>query len=128
MPEVVGIQFIKGGGVFYYRAPSEQLALDSLCVVESEHGMQMARVVRGQRSLSEDRTRGGLHNVLRAASPRDQEQYKKNERREQDAYRLCRRKVLEKNLQMKLVDVNFTLDGRKAVFFFTAENRVDFRE
>jgi len=128
MPEVVGVKYLKGGGVYYFLTPKERLPLDSFCVVEGEHGLQIARVVRASHSIPSDRLPDNLRAIVRVASGRDHEQWKRNQKKEQDAYRLCRKKVQEKGLQMKLVDVSYTLDGRKAIFFFTAESRVDFRE
>jgi cell fate regulator YaaT (PSP1 superfamily) len=128
MPEMVGVQYLKGGGVYYFLTPKERLALDSFCVVEGEHGVQMARVVRGSKHVEEDHLPQNIRPIVRAASARDHEQLNKNYKKERDAYRLCRQKVQEKDMLMKLVDVSYTLDGRKAIFYFTAENRVDFRE
>lgn len=129
MQEVVGVQFLKGGCVYYYRAPQEGgLALHTLVVVESDHGLQLARVVRGCCRLSEKQAGANLRAIVRVATLRDQEQQRRNDQKEQEGYRLCRQKIQDRDLKMKLVDVTYTLDGRKAVFFFTAENRVDFRE
>lgn len=129
MQDVVGVQFLKGGCVHYYRAPQETaFPLHTVVVVESDHGLQLARVVRGCCRLNEKQSGANLRSIVRAATLRDQEQQHRNELKEQEAYRLCRQKVQDKDLKMKLVDVTYTLDGRKAVFFFTAENRVDFRE
>jgi cell fate regulator YaaT (PSP1 superfamily) len=129
MQDVVGVQFLKGGCVYYYRAPQEgALPLHTVVVVESDHGLQLARVVRGCCRLQEKQAGANLRSILRVATMRDQDQQQRNELKEQEAYRLCRQKVQDKDLKMKLVDVTYTLDGRKAVFFFTAENRVDFRE
>ncbi|MCK5217983.1 hypothetical protein KAR10_00575 [bacterium] len=128
MPEVTGIQLVKGGRVFYSLWSGKRLELDSFCVVETKYGPNMARVVRPKCILSEDRIAESTRRILRPATDRDQEQFKNNERREKEARRICRKKILEKGLSMKLVDVSYTLDARKAVFYFTAENRVDFRE
>ena len=128
MPEMIGVQYLKGGGVCYFLTPKERLALDSFCVVEGEHGLQMARVVRAGKIVAEAQMPQNIRPIVRVATGRDHEQLKKNNKKEIDAYRLCRKKVQEKDMQMKLVDVSYTLDGRKAIFYFTAENRVDFRE
>jgi len=128
MPEVVGVQLVKGGGVFYYQPLEKRLQTGTICVVEAEHGLHAGRVVHPLLEVPEKGLNGPLPKILRLATPRDCEQLKQNERKEREAYRLCRKKVKEKNLAMKLVDVTYPLDGRKAVFFFTAENRIDFRE
>ncbi|MCD4814574.1 hypothetical protein K8S19_12900 [bacterium] len=128
MPEVIGVQLLKGGGVHYFLAINEKLSLDAFCVVEGEQGLQIARVVRAAREIPENRVHATMKRIVRAATGRDHEQLKKNTKKEQEAHKLCREKVTRKKMQMKLVDVSYTLDSRKAVFFFTAENRVDFRE
>lgn len=128
MSEVVSVQFPEGGKQYYYLAPGPRLKVDTLCVVETEFGPALARVVKLNPPRADRKGLGPLRRVLRVATARDLEQRKHNERLERDAYRLCRQKVLEKKLAMKLVDVVYTLEGRKAIFFFTSENRVDFRE
>jgi cell fate regulator YaaT (PSP1 superfamily) len=128
MADVVGLQFMKGGGVYYYLPLDKPLKTGTLCVVEAEHGLYVAKVIHAQLQIQDRFLQGNLPRILRVATPRDNEQMKTNERREKEAYRLCRKKVKEKKLAMKLVDVTYTLDGRKAVFYFTAENRIDFRE
>jgi len=128
MSEVVGVQFLEGGKIHLYLSPGPRLKVDALCVVETEHGPTIARVARINVPQLDRKAGGPMRRVLRTATPRDMEQRKNNERLERDAYRLCRQKVQEKKLAMKLVDVAYTLEGRKAIFYFTAENRVDFRE
>ncbi len=128
MSDVVGIQLLEGGKVQYFLAAGQDLKIDTWCVVETEHGPGVGRVVKSR--VTEPDAKGGesLRRVVRHATPKDMEQIRQNERLERDAYRLCRKLVLDKNLSMKLVDVTYTLDGRKAIFYFTSENRVDFRE
>lgn len=128
MTEVVGLQSLKGGKANYYLPQGRKLALETVCVIETEHGLNLARVVKINRNIGDDRAGGNLRKVLRVASVRDRELYDQNQAREQEAFRIAQRKIQERKLPMKLVDVTYTLDSRKAVFFFTAENRVDFRE
>ncbi len=126
MMEMVLVQFLKGGKLYPYAASGLDLKIGALCVVEGEQGPAVARVVRVNPAAAQEN--GGRRRVLRLVHNRDLEQLRHNERLERDAYRLCRNKVKEKNIPMKLVDVTYTLEGRKAVFYFTSENRVDFRE
>lgn len=130
MPEVIGIQLIKGGLVHYYYPAKngDQLHLHDFCVVETEHGLQMAKVVHPVKQISKKYLPEKLKPVLRAATKNDHDQFSKNEQKAKEAYKFCRQKVIEKKLDMKLVDVAYALDARKAVFYFTADNRVDFRE
>lgn len=129
MSDIVCVQFREGGKPQNYLSNDLELKTNALCVVETEHGPAVARVVRPHRVLSERKQLPGpLRRVLRLATPRDLELIRTNDRLEREAYRLCGQKIEERQLPMKLVDVNYTLEGRKAVFYFTAENRVDFRE
>lgn len=129
MSEIVCVQFREGGKPQNYLSNNLELKVNTLCVVETEHGPAVARVVHPHRVLSDRKQLPGpLRRVLRLATPRDLELIRTNDRLEREAYRLCGQKIEEKNLPMKLVDVTYTLEGRKAVFYFTAENRVDFRE
>ena len=128
MLDMVGIQLLEGGKVQYYLTSGQPVKLDSLCVVETEHGPSMGRVVKTHITLPDSKEPEPLRRIIRSAQPKDLEQIRHNEELEREAYRLCRKLVLDKGLSMKLVDVVYTLDARKAIFYFTSENRVDFRE
>ncbi|NTV52060.1 MAG: hypothetical protein HGA76_03475 [Candidatus Firestonebacteria bacterium] len=128
MLDVVGVQLLEGGKVQYYLTAGQPVKLDSLCVVETEHGPGMGRVVKTRINLPQTKETEPLRRILRTAQAKDLEQVRHNEQLERDAYRLCRKLVQDKGLSMKLVDVSYTLDARKAIFYFTSENRVDFRE
>jgi len=128
MLDVVGIQLLEGGKVQYFLTAGQPVKLDSLCVVDTEHGPCMGRVVKTKITLPDAKETEPLRRILRTAQAKDLEQVRHNELLEREAYKLCRKLVLDKALSMKLVDVTYTLDSRKAIFYFTSENRVDFRE
>mgnify|MGYP006298890717 CR=1 FL=1 len=128
MADIVSVQFPRGGKPFFCLTGGATYPVDSFCVLESDHGPAVAKVVRRHGVLPNRKRLGHLRRVLRGASTQDLEYYDRNRRREREAYRLCRQLIDKKRMVMKLVDVAYTLEGRKAVFFFTAENRVDFRE
>ncbi len=130
MPEVIGMQMMKGGMVHYcYPAKnSDQLNLYDYGVVESEHGPQLGKVIHPLKQMDRNVLPEKIKPLLRKATDKDMAQFEANIKKEKEAYKLCRQKALEKKLAMKLVDVSYSLDARKAVFYFTAENRVDFRE
>jgi cell fate regulator YaaT (PSP1 superfamily) len=128
MISVTSVRFPNTGGVHHFRKPEFGLRLNQYCVVETERGMHLAQVVRGEEKLPENFLNRELKHIVRPASERDMEQHAKNLERERDAHRLCRKKIQEHKLPMKLAGVNYTLDGKKAIFYFTAENRIDFRE
>lgn len=121
---------MKGGMVHYYYPAknNDHLNLYDFAVVENEHGPQLSRVVHPLKQVAKDMLPEKIKPLLRKATDKDLAQFETNTKKEKDAYKLCRQKALEKKLAMKLVDVSYSLDARKAVFYFTAENRVDFRE
>jgi cell fate regulator YaaT (PSP1 superfamily) len=128
MLDIVGVQLLEGGKVQYYLTSGLPVKLDSLCVVETEHGPSMGRVVKTKLKLPDAKETEPLRRILREAQAKDMEQVRHNTQLEREAFRLCRQLALDKGLSMKLVDVAYSLDARKAVFYFTSENRVDFRE
>lgn len=97
-------------------------------IAEAEKGEDLGIVNQLGSMLERKKSDDIIRNIVRKPTARDLEQYRDNRRREFDAYQLCRRKVGEHNLEMKLVDVEYQFDGQKITFYFTADKRVDFRE
>lgn len=128
MSEVVGVQFQEGGKVSYFLVADLKPQVDSLYVVETEHGSMIGRVTRLNCPKPSGEEARHLRRIVRLANAADLEHWQRNRKLESDAFWLCQRHIQEKKMPMKLVDVNYNLEGRKAVFYFTSENRVDFRE
>jgi cell fate regulator YaaT (PSP1 superfamily) len=125
--KVAGIRFSPAGKILHYIAEDLALEPGDKCVAESDNGLEVATVVIPPRTLSLDPQQQPFKPILRKASARDLEQAEGYSQRAADALHLCRRRVQETGLPMKPVGVDFTLDGRKAIFYFTADERVDFR-
>lgn len=125
--EVVGLRFKPTGKIVQYTANGLALYRGEKCVAESEHGIEMATVVLAPHAMDLQAEQHDLKPVLRKASMRDFEQAEALSQRAKDAFALCRQRIQELDLPMKLVSVDFTLDGRKAILYFTAADRVDFR-
>jgi len=125
--EVVGLRFKPSGKIVQYTANGLALYRGEKCVAESESGVEMATVVLTPRAVDVQAEQHDLKPVLRKATRRDFEQAEALSQRARDAFALCRRRIQEVDLPMKLVSVDFTLDGQKAIFYFTAADRVDFR-
>lgn len=97
-------------------------------IVETARGIEYGTVVGDPREVSEDRVVQPLKPVLRIATKRDMEQEAANKQKEKDAFKICLEKIKKHNLEMKLIDAEYTFDNNKVLFYFTADGRIDFRE
>jgi len=129
MKTVVGLKFKNSGKLYYFSpAPSAVYKRDMHVIVETSKGLECATVVYPLLEVEDDKIVAPLKPVIRIANERDEEQLRRNKERRSEAMRTCKEKIAEHGLEMKLVDCEFTFDGSKVVFFFTADARVDFRE
>lgn len=128
MVKIVSVKF-KNGGKPYYFAPGKDTYEKGMgVIVETAKGLEYATVVTPEDEVDESRVVSPLKPVVRIATKRDEEQVKRNLERRGEALKTAQEKIAARGLDMKLVDCEFAFDGSKVVFFFTAENRVDFRE
>lgn len=127
MAKVVGVRF-KNAGKLYYFSPADlwPLAGDDV-IVETARGIEYGTVILGIREVSDDLLAQPLMPVLRIADENDRRHMKEIEVYQKEAFDICKRKIEDHNLDMKLVNVEETFDGGKILFYFTASNRVDFR-
>jgi cell fate regulator YaaT (PSP1 superfamily) len=125
--EVVGLRFKPAGKILQYDAQGLALYRGEKCVAESENGLEIATVVLAPHAVELPSGQHDLKAVLRKATLQDFEQAEALGQRGKEAFTLTRNRIREVGLPMKLVSVDFTLDGQKAIFYFTAADRVDFR-
>lgn len=128
MIKVVGIRFKPAGKIYYFDPGQFQIELDNSVIVETVRGLEFGKVVIGNREIPEQEAVLPLKKVIRLATQEDEAQMEINRGKEIEAKETCLRKIIEHNLPMKLIDVEYTFDGSKVIFYFTAEGRVDFRE
>ncbi|HHV64980.1 MAG TPA: stage 0 sporulation family protein [Peptococcaceae bacterium] len=128
MVKVVGIRFKKAGKIYYFLPGNQDLKVGDNVIVETARGMEFGKVVLPLREVPDEEIVAPLKEVLRKATPEDEEQDRINAKKEKDAFQICLTKIAAHNLPMKLIDVEYTFDGNKIIFSFTAEGRVDFRE
>ena len=128
MATVIGVRFKRAGKVYYFDPGEVWPRPDTDVVVETSRGIEMGRVVTGAREVDDDQIVAPLKKVVRIATAEDIERDRTNEIKEHDAHRICVDKIAEHKLEMKLVSVEYTFDGSKIIFYFTANGRVDFRE
>lgn len=128
MTEIIGVRF-KSVGKVYYFAPGElTIEAGSKVIVETARGVECGEVVFGNKEVPDEEIVAPLKTVIRVATEDDFRQIEKNKLKEKDALAICEEKILKLGLNMSLVDVECTFDNSKLLFYFTAENRVDFRE
>lgn len=128
MAKVVGIRFKKAGKIYYFLPGGHDLKPDDNVIVETARGMEFGKVVLPLREIPMEEVVSPLKEVLRKATAEDEEQFSCNEKKEKEAFQICITKIAAHGLPMKLIDVEYTFDGNKIIFSFTAEGRVDFRE
>lgn len=128
MKNIVGIRFKKTGKVYFFDPGYIQLNLKDKVVVETSMGEDIGEVVINKRNIEEDKLTKPLKKVIRLANPKDLKRLAENAEKEKKAFKVCQQKIKEYNLNMNLVEVEFRFDNSKAIFYFTADGRIDFRE
>ena len=128
MATIVGIQFQKNGKIYNYDVNNLDIHQDEYVIADTSHGIDLGQVVVGCRQLSEEEANGlQLKKIIRAATEADLQTSSENRKKEREAYEICQKKIAEHKLDMKLVSVEYAFDNSKALFYFTANGRVDFR-
>jgi len=125
---VVGVRFKPAGKIYYFDSEELELKAGDAVIVETIRGVEYGEVAIGRREVAEDKLVLPLKKVIRRADEVDRATYKSNQQKEAEALEICKKKVREHKLPMRLIDVEYTFDMGKIIFYFTAENRVDFRE
>ncbi len=128
MYNVVGVRFKKAGKIYYFDPGDLLVDKDEFVIVETVRGVEYGRVVVAKKQVEEHDVVLPLKKVLRLADQKDRHIVEENKQAATEAYTVCCEKVNEHQLDMKLVDVEYTYDRNKVIFYFTADGRVDFRE
>ena len=128
MAKVVVIKFKGNCKPYYFTDGGLSLKRGQNVVVETSRGLEFGYVVLAEKEVEDDKLVSPLKPVVRVATPQDEEAVRRNEERRPEALKICKERIAAHNLPMKLIDCEFTFDGTKVIFTFTAEHRVDFRE
>ena len=128
MKKVIGVRFRTAGKVYFFDPLDLDIKKGSHVIVETARGIEYGTVVGDIREVEDDKVVAPLKPVLRVATAKDDEQEKKNKEKEKDAFKICLEKIKKHELEMKLIDAEYTFDNNKVLFYFTADGRVDFRE
>ncbi len=128
MAEIIGVRFKSVGKVYYFEPGALDLSLGDQVIVETSRGTECGTVVIAPKTIPDEELTKPLKRVTRKATPEDLKRIQDNHEKEKQAFQLCSQKIAKHKLDMKLVDVEFTFDNNKILFYFTADGRVDFRE
>ena len=126
--EVIGVRFKEVGKIYYFDPDNIKFTLGQKVIVETSRGVECGEVAMANRIISDENIVKPLKKVMRPATAEDLKTVEENAEREKQAFEVCAQKIAEHNLEMKLVDVEYTFDNNKILFYFTADGRVDFRE
>lgn len=128
MTKVIGVRFRQAGKVYYFDPLDMNINRGDNVIVETARGVEYGRVVLGVREIEDDKIISPLKPVTRIATPEDAEKEQENRIKEKEAFKLCLEKIQKHELEMKLIDAEYTFDNNKLLFYFTADGRIDFRE
>ena len=128
MADVVGVKFKDVGKMYYFSPGKNRVNVGDHVIVETARGLEFGTVCREQTTVNDSELVAPLKNIIRIATEADQKKHEENLAKKDNALRLCQEKIDAHGLEMKLIDVEYTFDNSKVVFYFTADGRVDFRE
>lgn len=128
MVKTVGVRFKKAGKIYYFDPADLEIQVGDNVIVETIRGVEFGKAVLGVREVPEAEIVAPLKKVLRVATEEDKKIYEENKTKEKNAFNICLQKIKQHSLEMKLIDVEYTFDNNKIIFYFTADGRVDFRE
>ena len=128
MTEVISVKFKNRGKVYFFDPHGIAVRTGEKVVVETSRGLELAECVQGNHAVPDETVVQPLRSLARIATKDDLRIEEINRRREKEAFAICKQKIAEHGLDMKLVDVECSFEGNKTMFFFTSDGRVDFRE
>ncbi len=128
MVKVIGVRFRTAGKVYFFDPLDFEIKRGDNVIVETARGIEFGKVMSGVTEVEDDKVIQPLKPVIRIANQRDIEQEAANKEKEKEAFKICLEKIRKHELEMKLIDAEYTFDNNKVLFYFTADGRIDFRE
>ena len=128
MKTIIGVRFRKAGKIYYFEPNGLEVEVGQHVIVETSRGVEYGTVVLSPREVSDEAITSPLKPVIRLATEEDDATEAANKEKEKEAMAICREKIAKHELEMRLLDCEYTFDGNKVLFYFTADGRVDFRE
>ena len=128
MTKIIGVRFRTAGKVYYFDPKNMEIKRGQHVIVETARGTEYGHVVVGTKEVAREEVVQPLKPVIRVATAEDDEHARRNREKEREAMAICHQKIIKHNLDMKLIDAEYTFDNNKVLFYFTADGRIDFRE
>lgn len=128
MTRVIGVRFRTAGKIYFFDPLDFEIKRGDHVIVETARGIEFGTVTTGIKDVEDEEVVQPLKPVIRIANERDVEQAANNKAKEKEAFRICQEKIQKHELEMKLIDAEYTFDNNKVLFYFTADGRIDFRE
>ena len=128
MTKIVGIRFRTAGKIYYFDPADFDLDMAMHVIVETARGIEMGTVLIPPKEVDDDKVVSPLKPVIRVATDEDEKTVERNKEKEKEAFKICQEKIRKHDLDMKLIDAEYTFDNNKMLFYFTADGRIDFRE
>lgn len=128
MAEIIGVRFKPVGKTYYFNPLDCDVKAGDNVIVETSRGIEYGKVVVGRKTIDDSELKKPIKPIVRRANEADEAQRLENKEKEKEAFAICQEKIRRHGLEMKLVEVEYTFDRSKVLFYFTADGRVDFRE
>lgn len=128
MVEVIGVRFRESGKIYFFDPKDLNIESGSKVIVETARGVEYGSVVIGKKLIAEEKVMAALKPVIRVANKDDDRIHQANIEKSKEALKICFEKIRKHDLDMKLIDAEYTFDNNKVLFYFTADGRIDFRE
>ncbi|MBE7037255.1 MAG: stage 0 sporulation protein [Ruminococcaceae bacterium] len=128
MTKVIGIRFKSVGKIYYFDPNGNELSLNDGVIVETARGTEYGQVAMTEKEIDESKFSIPIKKIIRVATDADRKTLAENKKKEEEAYNICMSKIRANKLEMNLIDVEYTFDRSKILFYFTADGRVDFRQ
>ena len=128
MKEVIGVRFRPNGKIYYFDPVDYHVQVGTDVIVETARGVEYGKCVLGRKTIEDEKRISGLKPIIRLANDEDKKKFETNKKKSQEAFQTCVKKINEHGLKMKLISAEYTFDGSKVLFYFTADGRIDFRE
>ena len=128
MTNCVGVRFRRSGRIYFFKPNNEEIKLGDGCIVETIRGIEYGTIVKKDLEVNESKLKNPLKEIIRVATEDDIKKHIENKEKEPEAFIKCKECIKKHNLPMKLLGCEYTFDATKVLFYFSADNRIDFRE
>ena len=128
MANIIGVRFKKPGKIYFFDPDGIEIKKGQYVIVETAMGVEYGEVAIANRTIPDEKLEKPLKKIIRVATYKDKKQNEENKKKEQEALKICQKKIEEHKLDMTLTDVEYKFDRSKLLFFFTADGRIDFRD